>query len=85
MASTHRFRQALAKSASPVERTLSPATQTWCVATPLRGSAHRLSEPETRVIVALRANTLALGYSGVRPILAQNVGDDVEIAGVHSR
>ena len=26
-----------------------------------------LSEPETRVIVALRANTLALGYSGVRP------------------
>ncbi len=32
-----------------------------------------LSEPETRVIVALRANTLALGYSGVRPILAQTV------------
>src|ERR1035437_8229639 len=30
-----------------------------------------LSEPETRVIVALRANTLALGYSGVRPIVAE--------------
>jgi histidine ammonia-lyase len=32
-----------------------------------------LSEPETRVIVALRANTLALGYSGVRPVLAQTL------------
>jgi histidine ammonia-lyase len=28
-----------------------------------------LSEPETRVIMALRANTLALGYSGVRPVI----------------
>jgi histidine ammonia-lyase len=32
-----------------------------------------LSEPETRVIVALRANTLALGYSGVRPVVAQTL------------
>jgi histidine ammonia-lyase len=32
-----------------------------------------LSEPETRVIVALRANTLALGYSGVRPLIAQTL------------
>jgi histidine ammonia-lyase len=32
-----------------------------------------LSEPETRVIVALRANTLALGYSGVRPIVAETL------------
>src|SRR5215470_16217308 len=30
-----------------------------------------LSEPEARVIVALRTNTLALGYSGVRPVLAR--------------
>jgi len=32
-----------------------------------------LSEAETRVIVALRANTLALGYSGVRPVVAQTL------------
>src|ERR1035437_9578808 len=32
-----------------------------------------LSEPETRVIVALRANTLALGYSGVRPVVAHTL------------
>ena len=32
-----------------------------------------LSEPETRVIMALRANTLALGYSGVRPIVAHTL------------
>src|ERR1035441_8711731 len=32
-----------------------------------------LSEPETRVIMALRANTLALGYSGVRPLVAQTL------------
>src|SRR5437879_5590231 len=32
-----------------------------------------LSESETRVIVALRANTLALGYSGVRPLIAQTL------------
>ena len=37
-----------------------------------------LSEPETRVIVALRANTLALGYSGVRPIVAQTLGANAE-------
>ena len=29
-----------------------------------------LSEAETRLVVALRANTLALGYSGVRPAVA---------------
>ena len=32
-----------------------------------------LSEAETRVIMALRANTLALGYSGVRPEIAQTL------------
>jgi histidine ammonia-lyase len=32
-----------------------------------------LSEAETRVIMALRANTLALGYSGVRPALARTL------------
>ena len=32
-----------------------------------------LSEAETRVMMALRANTLALGYSGVRPVLAQTL------------
>jgi histidine ammonia-lyase len=32
-----------------------------------------LSEAETRVIVALRANTLALGYSGVRPLVAHTL------------
>jgi histidine ammonia-lyase len=32
-----------------------------------------LSEPETRVIVALRANTLARGLSGVRPVVAQTL------------
>ena len=37
------------------------------------GLGRPLSEPETRVIVALRANTLALGYSGVRPIVAQTL------------
>jgi histidine ammonia-lyase len=34
------------------------------------GIGHPLSEGETRVIVALRVNTLALGYSGVRPAVA---------------
>ena len=32
-----------------------------------------LSEPETRAIMALRANTLALGYSGVRPEIAHTL------------
>src|SRR3954454_3773214 len=32
-----------------------------------------LSDPETRVMLALRANTLALGYSGVRPIVAETL------------
>lgn len=35
------------------------------------GIGRPLSEAETRVMVALRANTLALGYSGVRPAVAQ--------------
>src|SRR5664279_5982742 len=37
------------------------------------GLAVPLSEPETRVIVALRANTLARGLSGVRPVVAQTL------------
>jgi len=37
------------------------------------GLGQPLSEPETRVIMALRANTLALGYSGVRPAVAQTL------------
>jgi len=37
------------------------------------GLGRPLSEPETRVVMALRANTLALGYSGVRPVLAQTL------------
>ena len=41
-----------------------------------------LSEPETRVIVALRANTLALGYSGVRPIVAETLAQMLN-RGVH--
>ena len=41
-----------------------------------------LSEPETRVIVALRANTLALGYSGVRPLVAHTLTDMLN-RGVH--
>src|SRR5919198_4157405 len=32
-----------------------------------------LSEPETRALMALRANTLALGYSGVRPLVPQTL------------
>jgi histidine ammonia-lyase len=39
------------------------------------GLGRPLSEPETRVIMALRANTLALGYSGVRPLVAQTLAD----------
>jgi histidine ammonia-lyase len=35
------------------------------------GLGRPLSEEETRVIMALRANTLALGYSGVRPLIAE--------------
>src|SRR4051794_4435856 len=34
------------------------------------GIGRPLAEGETRVMVALRANTLALGYSGVRPLVA---------------
>ena len=37
------------------------------------GLGRPLSEPETRVIMALRANTLVLGYSGVRPAVAQTL------------
>ena len=32
-----------------------------------------LSEPETRAMMALRANTLALGYSGARPAVAETL------------
>src|ERR1039458_9305865 len=46
------------------------------------GLAVPLSEPETRVIVALRANTLALGYSGVRPVVAQTLTHMLN-SGVH--
>jgi histidine ammonia-lyase len=35
------------------------------------GLGRPLSQEETRVIMALRANTLALGYSGVRPLIAE--------------
>jgi histidine ammonia-lyase len=37
------------------------------------GIGRPLSEAETRVILALRANTLALGCSGVRPIVAETL------------
>jgi len=35
------------------------------------GLGRPLSAEETRVVMALRANTLALGYSGVRPLIAE--------------
>jgi histidine ammonia-lyase len=37
------------------------------------GLGRPLSEPETRVVMALRANTLALGFSGVRPLVAETL------------
>src|SRR5215831_9853225 len=37
------------------------------------GIGRPLSEAEARAIVALRANTLALGYSGVRPLVAHTL------------
>jgi histidine ammonia-lyase len=37
------------------------------------GIGKPLSEVETRVMIALRANTLALGYSGARPVVAQTL------------
>jgi len=37
------------------------------------GLGRPLSPEETRVAMALRANTLALGYSGVRPVIAEMV------------
>jgi histidine ammonia-lyase len=46
------------------------------------GIGRPLSEPETRAIVALRANTLALGYSGVRPVVARTLAAMLN-AGVH--
>jgi histidine ammonia-lyase len=46
------------------------------------GLGRPLSEPETRVIMGLRANTLVLGYSGARPIVAQTLADMLN-AGVH--
>jgi histidine ammonia-lyase len=41
------------------------------------GIGRPLSEAETRVILALRANTLALGCSGVRPVVAETLCDMV--------
>ncbi|HJZ98656.1 MAG TPA: histidine ammonia-lyase, partial [Candidatus Solibacter sp.] len=46
------------------------------------GIGRPLSEAETRTVVALRANTLALGYSGVRPVVAQTLAAMLN-AGVH--
>jgi histidine ammonia-lyase len=46
------------------------------------GLGQPLSEAETRAIVALRANTLALGYSGVRPEVARTLCAMLN-AGVH--
>jgi histidine ammonia-lyase len=46
------------------------------------GLGRPLSEPETRVIMGLRANTLVLGYSGARPMVAQTLADMLN-AGVH--
>jgi histidine ammonia-lyase len=46
------------------------------------GIGRPLSEAETRVILALRANTLALGYSGARPIVAETLVRMLN-AGVH--
>jgi histidine ammonia-lyase len=37
------------------------------------GTGRPLSEAETRVMMALRANTLALGYSGARPVVAETL------------
>src|SRR5262245_851360 len=37
------------------------------------GIGNPLSEAETRVVLALRANTLALGVSGVRPLVAETL------------
>src|SRR5712691_8358767 len=37
------------------------------------GVGRALSEEETRVIMALRANTMALGYSGVRALIPQTL------------
>jgi histidine ammonia-lyase len=46
------------------------------------GLGRPLSEPETRVIMGLRTNTLALGYSGARPVVAQTLTAMLN-AGVH--
>ena len=37
------------------------------------GMGRPLSEEETRVMIVLRANTLALGFSGVRPLVVQTL------------
>jgi histidine ammonia-lyase len=37
------------------------------------GLGRPLSPEETRVVMALRANTLALGYSGARPLVAETL------------
>lgn len=46
------------------------------------GIGRPLSEAETRAILALRANTLALGYSGVRPVVARTLAAMLN-SGVH--
>ena len=46
------------------------------------GLGRPLSEPETRVVMALRATTLALGYSGARPVVAQTLAAMLN-TGVH--
>jgi histidine ammonia-lyase len=48
------------------------------------GLGQPLSEAESRVILALRANTLTLGYSGVRPVVARTLAAMLN-AGVHPR
>ncbi len=37
------------------------------------GIGEPLSEPETRAIILLRANVLAMGYSGVRPVVVETL------------
>jgi histidine ammonia-lyase len=46
------------------------------------GLGNPLSEPETRAMMLLRANVLALGYSGARPIVAETLIAMLN-AGVH--
>jgi histidine ammonia-lyase len=47
------------------------------------GLGRPLSDPETRVMMALRANTLALGYSGVRALIPETLTAMLN-SGVHA-